>query len=143
MKLARFFTHCTGKWKSAPISKQTNFFRQSSRSYFVFTLPFSYLFEQEIRYFISIKESNYYFFLLKAFRERPRSTTLRNVSFLFISTMKCFIISLINLFGIRRLTFWLAFWYPIVSSNVIDYWLILSTFFYLVQHKTTLNETIQ
>ena len=33
-----FFTHCTGEWKSAPISKQTNFFRQSSRSYTVLTL---------------------------------------------------------------------------------------------------------
>ena len=38
LKLARFFTHCTGEWKSAPISKQTNFSRQSSRSYIVLTL---------------------------------------------------------------------------------------------------------
>ena len=38
LNLARFLTHCTGEWRSAPISKQTNLFRQSSRSYIVFTL---------------------------------------------------------------------------------------------------------
>ena len=38
LKLARLFTHCTGEWKSSPISKQTNFFRQLSRSHIVITL---------------------------------------------------------------------------------------------------------
>ena len=38
LKLARFFTHCTRNWISAPIWKQTNFFTQSSRSYIFLAL---------------------------------------------------------------------------------------------------------